>query len=478
MRRQWKLVFAFAVATMLLASGEALSALAAPTNDNFANATSVPSLPFNSVVNTADSTTEPGEPQVCNFMSQTVWYSFTPSTNTMVSADNSGTAFATGLNVYQASGPGLFGLNFLGCAQGPNPVTFSAQAGTTYYIQTGILFGAVGDLHVNLHALPAPANDNFANPKLFTSVPFTDTVDTTAATLEPGEPIPSCGFGNPPGTVWYAFTPTTAGTVSATTQPTNFQVAAYSGSSLTSLTELGCRAFGGLLTIPVKAGQTYYFQVGGVFGARGTVTLTVNVTPPPQANFFYSPFDPSMFDTVNFNDGSFDPGGLGIKSQAWSFGDGASATGCCVTHRFAADGDYTVTDTVSTTDGRTASATQTVHVRTHDVAITKFSVPSSASVGQTRQIVVGISSKRSQETVQVQLSRSTPSGFQVVGTLTQTVPVNPGNQTTPFTFDYSFTNDDASTGKVTFQATATIVGARDALPGDNTATATPTFVKP
>jgi hypothetical protein len=79
--------------------------------------------------------------------------------------------------------------------------------------------------------------------------------------------------------------------------------------------------------------------------------------------------------------------------------------------------------------------------------------------------------------VQVQLFRSTPSGFQVVGTLTQTVPVNKGNQTTPFTFNYSFTGDDATMGKVTFLATASIVGARDALPGDNTATATPTSVK-
>jgi hypothetical protein len=181
---------------------------------------------------------------------------------------------------------------------------------------------------------------------------------------------------------------------------------------------------------------------------------------------------------VQFNDVSYDPAGLGIKSQAWDFGDSTTATGCCASHRFAADGDYAVKDTVTTGDGRSASATQTVHVHTHDVAITKFTAPTSASSGQTRQIVVGLSSKRAQETVQVQLSKSTPTGFQTVGTLTQTVPTGPGNQTTPFSFNYSFTGDDAAMGKVTFQATATIVGARDALPGDNSATATPTQVKP
>jgi len=119
-----------------------------------------------------------------------------------------------------------------------------------------------------------------------------------------------------------------------------------------------------------------------------------------------------------------------------------------------------------------------VQVRTHDVALTKFSVPVSASAGQTRQITVGVSSKRSQETVQVQLSKSTPSGFQPVGVLTQTVPVDPANRTTPFSFSYTFTSDDATVGKVTFQASATIIGARDALPGDNQAIASPTTVNP
>jgi hypothetical protein len=41
---------------------------------------------------------------------------------------------------------------------------------------------------------------------------------------------------------------------------------------------------------------------------------------------------------------------------------------------------------------------------------------------------------------------------------------------------YTFTSDDAALGKVTFEAVATIVNARDALPADNTATALPTKV--
>jgi hypothetical protein len=137
--------------------------------------------------------------------------------------------------------------------------------------------------------------------------------------------------------------------------------------------------------------------------------------------------------------------------------------------------------TATTFDGRSASASQVVHVKTHDVAIMKFLVPQVAGVGQTRMISAGISDSRYPETVQVQLFKSVPgsfNNFQLVGTLTQSVPVLPGNRTTPFDFSYTFTSDDAAAGKVTFEAVATIVGARDAQPADNTVIALPTRVNP
>ncbi len=109
-----------------------------------------------------------------------------------------------------------------------------------------------------------------------------------------------------------------------------------------------------------------------------------------------------------------------------------------------------------------------MHVSTHDVAITKFTVPTSASAGQIRSITVGVSDKRYPETVQVQLLKgNSQGGFDQVGTLTQPVPVTTGKATTSFAFSYTFTPSDAAVGKVTFEAIATIQGARDALPTDN-----------
>ncbi len=321
-----------------------------------------------------------------------------------------------------------------------------------------------------------PANDNFANATVITALPYSNTLDPTGATTEFGEPLPSCGFGQPTGTIWYAFTPTVSETVTASSFTFATEVNAYTGASLSSLSSLGCGSFG--ISLRVTAGQPYYFQVGfgGFFGTPSILSFSLVVTPPPTVNFFFSPQDPSTLDTINFFDFTQDPGGMGIQSWAWSFGDGGTANVNSPTHRYASDGDYTVKDTVTTTDGRSASASQVVHVRTHDVSIVKFDVPQSAKPGQTRQITVSIVDSRYPETVQVQLLKSTPNGFVPVGTLTQSIGVTQGNHTTPFSFNYTFTSDDATAGKVTFEAVATIQGARDALPADNTVIALPTAV--
>jgi PKD repeat protein len=320
-----------------------------------------------------------------------------------------------------------------------------------------------------------PSNDDFGSATPITAVPFSDTADTTAATLEAGEPAPSCG-GSPAGSIWYVFTPAASGSFSASGSAAfGTVVAAYTGTAVGNLTSVGCATSGfpGLLTMHLNAGTTYYFQVEGAFNQRGPLTFNVNVTPPPVASYFLEPTDPSVFDTVQFFDESSDPGNAGFASETWDFGDGTTGTGRTPTHEYAADGDYTAKLTLTTTDGRTATTSQVIHVSTHDVAITSFTVPTSASTGATRSITVGVSDKRYPETVQVQLLRgNTQGGFDVVGTMTLPVPVKPAKHTTLFAFSYTFTQSDATIGKVTFEAIATIQGARDALPADNMTIAT------
>jgi len=118
-----------------------------------------------------------------------------------------------------------------------------------------------------------------------------------------------------------------------------------------------------------------------------------------------------------------------------------------------------------------------VAVKTHDVAITQFKRPSSGKVGRTKTITVEINNSRYAETVQVAILRSVPGGgFEQVGQVTQGVPARSAKRSTSFSISYTFSEQDAALGKVTFQAVATIVSARDANPADNAVTAVPVKV--
>lgn len=457
------------VSLVFIQSGTASAAV--PTNDNFASATPISALPFSDSGDLNGTTLEPGEPQFCNTEAQSIWYSFTPTADIVVNASLSGD-FGVVFNAYRSAGSGLSGLNFIGCAGTGGSVILTAQAGVTYYFQVGSVQTGAAAFQFNAEQIPPPANDDFVNATPVGALPFSDTVNhAIAATLEPGEPLP-CAGGSQSGSVWWAFTPSVSGSYSAVATGTlggGFTtLAAYLGSSLDNVSQVSCST--STLTFHADAGVTYHIRASGPYNLAGgdfPLVLQLDVTPPPAAGFGFQPSDPSIFDSVQFFDQSFDPGGVGIQSQAWTFGDGATATGCCPIHQYTKDGDYTAGLKVTTADGRTASTSQVVQVSTHDVAITDIGIPKAAHVGQTITISVNIRDTRYPEAVQVDLFKSVPGGFQQVGSLLQSVPVQPGNRTTLFRFTQTITQADLSIGKVSFKAVATILGHRDALPADN-----------
>lgn len=316
-------------------------------------------------------------------------------------------------------------------------------------------------------ALAIAPNDNFADATVIISLPFDDTVSLILTSTESGEPTPSC-TSIIEHTVWYTYTPTTSGLVALSASTPVFAV--YSGNTLSGLTEVGCTNNSEPVIFHADANTTYYFQVGNDdFTTPDAINVHVEV-PVLKADFEISPLDPSVFDTIQFSDLSSDPEGIGVQAYTWNFGDGATSTAQNPTHQYAQDGDYTVQLTVTTHDSRTASTSKVVHVETHDVTITKISAPSSANVGQTKPITVYVYNKRYPETVEVKLYKSDlsdPSGFALLGSYTGPMPARSGNRTTTITFNYTFTSADASAGKVTFKAVATIVGRSDDFPADN-----------
>lgn len=84
--------------------------------------------------------------------------------------------------------------------------------------------------------------------------------------------------------------------------------------------------------------------------------------PAPVAEFTISPGRPFTSDAVQFVDCSHDPGARGIAWRAWDFGDGETSVGTSPNHRYARDGTYAVTLTLSTYDGRVARHTREVRI--------------------------------------------------------------------------------------------------------------------
>jgi hypothetical protein len=477
------------VTGLVLLSLVIFSARAAPpaTNDDFDAATVIPSLPFHDSIDTSQATNSGEDPQPCWYAQRyaTVWYSFTPSANEGITTDTSGSDYNVSVDVFTGS---RYSLNPVASSCTSGNVAFQASAGVTYFFMVSAYTSGYpgpvvngGTLVFNVSEIPGPANDNFADAVMIEALPFNQSVNTQFATMEANEPTPSCaGAGN---TIWYSFTPATSSSYSADVSGgSNYGViAVYRGASLGNLEEIGCiqryAYWGSPLTLRLEAGTTYYFQAYlADYVWDWTINFSLYVTPPPNVDFYYWPSDPNTFEVVQFNNNSYDPGGVSFAATSWNFGDGATSADWSPTHQYRQDGDYIVRLDQTTTDGRTGTISKQVQVRTHDVVITRFTVPQSANSGQTRSISVDINNQRYPETVEVILYKSTPTGYVQVGSLTQFVPVRPSNRTTNFAFSYTFTNDDAAMGKVTFRAVANLVGARDALPANNEAIALPTKV--
>jgi PKD repeat protein len=100
-------------------------------------------------------------------------------------------------------------------------------------------------------------------------------------------------------------------------------------------------------------------SLGRTSTSSDTVTMT-EVTPTASAG---GPYSGTAGTAIAFSGSATDaPADLAGMQYAWSFGDGATATGQAPSHAYPAAGTYTVTLTVTDPDGLTASASTTATV--------------------------------------------------------------------------------------------------------------------
>jgi hypothetical protein len=154
---------------------------------------------------------------------------------------------------------------------------------------------------------PAPTNDNFASAINITTNAFTDTRDSSGATMQTSDPIPACAQNVQVGfttgtsnTIWYKFTPTSNGTITDvdTIGSSYDSVLSIWTGSASSLTAFACNddinpgivIQSQLTNLVVTAGTTYYIMVSS-FGPAdpnpialgGQSTLNFQFTPSAAA---------------------------------------------------------------------------------------------------------------------------------------------------------------------------------------------------
>lgn len=116
----------------------------------------------------------------------------------------------------------------------------------------------------------------------------------------------------------------------------------------------------------------HVFDVQGLYDVRLTVTdddglsASVNVRVPvgnlpPVPAWSHDPQLPTDLETVDFTDASTDPDGT-IAAWLWDFGDGSTSVEQHAQHRFADDGLYTVSLTVTDNLGASASLAKALEV--------------------------------------------------------------------------------------------------------------------
>lgn len=96
-------------------------------------------------------------------------------------------------------------------------------------------------------------------------------------------------------------------------------------------------------------------------GAKKSITQTVTVVNLPPAAAFNCTTNPQTDMDIEFTDNSVDPENRSL-SWFWDFGDGNTSELQAPTHKFATEGDYNVTLTVTDDENTTDTYTMTVPV--------------------------------------------------------------------------------------------------------------------
>jgi chitodextrinase len=169
-----------------------------------------------------------------------------------------------------------------------------------------------------------------------------------------GEPPPlSADFTFTPSNPYVGQTVTFTGIASGGTSPYSYSWTFGDGATGTGITISHSYSSTGLFTALVTV-------TDGASSIASSLpkTIAINLSPPLNSSFTYSPSNPFTGQTVTFTGSAV--GGQSPYTFTWDFGDSSTAQGNVISHSYANEGTYAATLTV--TDGSNTQVTFTTNV--------------------------------------------------------------------------------------------------------------------
>jgi hypothetical protein len=134
-----------------------------------------------------------------------------------------------------------------------------------------------------------PANDDFDNASVVSSLPFSDSLNTTEATTSGDDP--TCAGKTVGYSLWYRITPDQNMEIRANTFGSNYDtlLGIYTGSR-ESLNEMVCNddsaGYQSSVQFNALGGETYFLMVGNGFGPPGDLVFSMEGFPAPANDDF------------------------------------------------------------------------------------------------------------------------------------------------------------------------------------------------
>jgi len=121
-------------------------------------------------------------------------------------------------------------------------------------------------------------------------------------------------------------------------------------------------------TYPAIGNYTVKLTVTDNDGLTGTMSRILRVIKNPVALFTFSPMLPRINQTVTFNASLSIPNGGYITDYFWDFGDGGKGSGETMTHSYGSFGNFTVTLTITDSEGLNSTQVKIIRIATSPVA--------------------------------------------------------------------------------------------------------------